>query len=78
MIHHDNRLWKRNFKLGHLPGDIYIGDKIELFDGKPIAGHDEKVARSYRKEIIKKANRRFRHSFKNEELKQLIDELDNE
>lgn len=76
MIHHDNRMWKRNFKFGHLPGDISIASKIHLFNGNSVQGCSIEAARGYRKEVVKKANRTYRHSFKNEELKNLLDELE--
>lgn len=81
IIHHDNRLWKRDFKLGSHPGDISMGLKIRLLRGESIPsspyflGCSAEAARGYKREKIKKANRKFRHSFKNEELKKLQEEL---
>lgn len=48
--------YKRN-KMGCLPGDISKGKKIRMLEGE-----NSTVAKSYRKDFQKKANRKFRHN----------------
>lgn len=43
-------------KFGMLPGDIPKHDKIALLEGKT------PLAKSYKKDFVRKANRRTRHS----------------
>lgn len=51
-----NSLYKHT-KMGELPGDISRSKKIEMLENPATS-----VARSYKKDHVKKANRRFRHN----------------
>lgn len=48
--------YKRS-KMGHLPGNISKGKKVAMLEGE-----NTNVAKSYRKDFQKKANRKFRHN----------------
>lgn len=71
VIIEDRRLWKRNFKFGQLPGDLSIRAKEVIFNGEihklksPYCElYSENTWKTFRKEVIKKANRKWRHEFK--------------
>lgn len=83
MIISDRRLWKRNCKIGQLPGDISIQAKIAILGLKPHLLRSPyrelytlKICKEFRKEHFKKANRRWRHDFTLAGLHTVDEELD--
>jgi hypothetical protein len=81
MINEDPRLWKRNYKLGMLPGDISVQAKVRLlskkdFQPKPnscIPKHTPHKRQCWRREVTRKANRRWRHEFRALSPEELLD-----
>lgn len=47
-------------KMGHVPGDVSIQFKAAMLEGK-VDPSDARRARGYKKDHIRKANRRMRH-----------------
>jgi hypothetical protein len=73
MIISDRRLWRKNFKIGHLPGDMSIQAKILILKLKPERLKDpykslyiRRTCKAFKRVVIKKANRRWRHEFKSQ------------
>ena len=82
MIHEDPSLWKRNYKIGMLPGDISIQAKVRLlsrkdFQPKPdscIPKFTPYKRQRWRREVARKANRRWRHEFRALSSEDLLDD----
>lgn len=72
LIVSDPRLWRRNCKFGQLPGDLRPQTKEAIFKGEldklngpnTVFPYKRKACRGFKKEVVKKANRRWRHEFK--------------
>jgi hypothetical protein len=81
MINEDSRLWKRNYKLGMLPGDISVQAKVRLLTRKAFHPAPNSCLPSYktykrqcwRREVTRKANRRWRHEFRALSPEELLD-----
>jgi hypothetical protein len=80
VINEDRRLWKRNYKIGMLPGDIPIQQKVEVLSRNKdfkrwyaTPRYTDKQRQGYRKEVFKKSNRRWRHEFKTLNPEDLLD-----
>ena len=49
----------KQMKFGKLPGDKGLSAKIAMLEGKPHPA-DEKCAKSFKKDFVKRANKRMR------------------